>query len=270
MTADEHSELRERIAVACRIMAVTGLVENILGHISARISPEELLIRCRGPREAGLAYTTAEDVRAVPLRGTAASGATGEWRPPNELPIHTAVLRARPETTVVVHAHPPAVVAFSLLDRPLEPIYGAYDIPGSRLAADGVPVWPRSALINSDAPAGEMLGAMGERPAVILRGHGVVTAASGPPHLAVAEAVLTALAVDALARHSLTVLQSGGTPRPIGAEDLAALPDLGGGFNVEVLWRHLERRLRDAQGGRAGAGGDAPDAEVGELSVTRS
>ena len=250
MTVDEHSAVRERVAVACRIMAVTGLVENILGHISARISPEELLIRCRGPREAGLAYTTAEDVRAVPLRGTAAEAAagTGDWRPPNELPIHTAVLRARPEATAVVHAHPPAVVAFSLLDKPLEPIYGAYDIPGARLAADGIPVWSRSALIISDELAAEMLGAMGDRPAVILRGHGVVTAASGPPHLAVAEAVLTALAVDTLARHSLTVLQSGGTPRPIGGEDLAALPDLGGGFNVEVLWRHLEHRLRDAQG----------------------
>jgi ribulose-5-phosphate 4-epimerase/fuculose-1-phosphate aldolase len=221
-------------------MAATGLVENILGHISARISSDELLIRCRGPQEAGLAFTTAADVRAVPLVGRAA--AEDGWRPPNELPIHTAILRSRPETIAVVHAHPPAVVAFSLLDRPLEPVYGAYDIPGARLAAEGVPVWPRSALINSDALAAEMVAAMGSRPAVILRGHGIVTTAAGPPRQAVAEAVLTALAINTLARHTLTVLQAGGTPKPIADEDLAALPDLGGGFNVEVLWRHLERR----------------------------
>lgn len=235
----EIGELAQVIATACRVMAATGLVEHVLGHISARVSADELLIRCRGPQESGLAYTTAADVHAVPFDGTRDLGG---WTAPNELPIHTEVLRRRPSATAVVHAHPPAVVALSLVGTQLMPIYGAYDIPGARLAAGGIPTWDRSALITNAALAGAMVDALGDRPVVILRGHGLVSVAEGPPATAVARAVLQAVAVDTLARTTLAILSAGGTPRPISDEDLAGLPDLGGGFNVDTMWRHLVRR----------------------------
>jgi ribulose-5-phosphate 4-epimerase/fuculose-1-phosphate aldolase len=238
-SGDVTAALRDRIATACRVLAACGLVEHVLGHISARVSDETLLIRCRGPQESGLAHTTAEDVRPVPIRGGAVD--LGGWSAPNELPIHTEVLRRRPEISAVVHAHPPAVVAASLLDAPLLPIYGAYDIPGARMAADGIPVWERSALINNDALAGAMADALGDRPVVILRGHGLVSVAAS-----VEQAVLQAVAVDTLARTTLAIRQAGGAPRAISDEDLAALPDLGGGFNVETMWRHLLTRLPSA------------------------
>jgi ribulose-5-phosphate 4-epimerase/fuculose-1-phosphate aldolase len=235
-------ELAEIVATACQVMAATGLVEHVLGHISLRIAPEELLVRCRGADEAGLAYTTADDVRAVTLDG---SGDLGAWRAPHELPIHTEIMRRRPEVTAVVHAHPPSTVAATLLDAPLVPVYGAYDIPGARLAAGGLPTWGRSALITSATLAGEMADALGDGPVVLLRGHGLVSVAGGPPETAPARAVIQALAVDRLARTSLAVRAAGGTPAPISAEDLAALPDLGDSFAVDTMWRHLQRRMLD-------------------------
>jgi Class II Aldolase and Adducin N-terminal domain len=96
--------------------------------------------------------------------------ALGAWSVPNELAIHRVLLRRRPSVTAVVHAHPPAVVAWSLLDEPLVPLYGAYDIPGARLAAEGIPTWERWALIRTDELAGAMADALGDRPVVILRG----------------------------------------------------------------------------------------------------
>jgi ribulose-5-phosphate 4-epimerase/fuculose-1-phosphate aldolase len=233
-------ELTEEVATACRVLAACGLVEHVLGHISVRAG-NDLLVRCRGPHEAGLAATGAADIKRVPLTGDA--GDLGGWQAPNELPIHTGVLRRRPDATAVVHAHPPAVVAVSLLDQPLLPIYGAYDIPGARLAAGGVPVWDRGALITTDDLAGAMVGALGDRPVVILRGHGLVSVAGGEPVTAVRTAVLQAVAVDTLARTTLAVRQAGGTPRPISDEDLAGLPDLGGGFNVETMWRFFLTRI---------------------------
>lgn len=233
--------LTDEIATACRVMAACGLVEHVLGHISVRAGDNHLLVRCRGPHEAGLAATDAADIRRVPL--TERPGDLGGWTAPNELPIHTGVLRRRPAVTAVVHAHPPAVVAASLLDEPLLPIYGAYDIPGARLAADGIPAWDRSALITTDDLAGAMAAALGDRPVLILRGHGLVSVAGGDPVTAVRTAVLQAVAVDTLARTTLAVRQAGGIPRPISDEDLAALPDLGGGFNVGTMWRHLLTRL---------------------------
>ena len=80
----------------------------------------------------------------------------------------------------------------------------------------------------------------------ILRGHGLVSVAEGPPETAVARAVLQAVAVDTLARTTLAILSAGGTPRPITDADLAGLPDLGGGFNVDTMWRHLVRRTDES------------------------
>jgi ribulose-5-phosphate 4-epimerase/fuculose-1-phosphate aldolase len=230
----------ESVAAACRVLAATGLVEHVLGHISLRTGPDRMLVRCRGPRESGLAWTTARDVREVPLDG---QPDVGPWTVPNELPIHRVLLRRRPDVTAVVHAHPPAAVAYSLLDRPLLPVYGAYDIPGAALAAGGVPVWPRAALIRTESLAEQMAAALGDRPVLLLRGHGLVSVAGGPAATAVAQAVLQALAVDTLARTTLAVLQAGGTPRSIDDADLAELPDLGAGFTVDTMWRHMLRRL---------------------------
>lgn len=241
-TDGEIGELAEIVATACQVMAATGLVEHVLGHVSVRTGPQQLLVRCRGPEEAGLAYTTSDDVRAVALDG---SGALGAWTAPNELPIHTEIMRRRPEVTAVVHAHPPSVVAASLLDTPLLPVYGSYDIPGARLAAGGIPTWNRSALITTPALAGAMADALGDRPVVLLRGHGLVSVAGGPPETAPARAVIQALAVDTLARMTLAIRAAGGTPRAISQEDLAALPDLSDSLAVDTLWRHLQRRTVD-------------------------
>jgi ribulose-5-phosphate 4-epimerase/fuculose-1-phosphate aldolase len=238
-------DLAAGIVEACRVMAERGLVEHVLGHISARISERELLIRCRGPHEAGLAYTAAADVHPVrlddPIDGIVRD--LGGWTPPNELPIHTEVLRRRPEVTAVVHAHPPAVVQLSLVGAPLLPIYGAYDIPGARLAAAGVPTWPRSILVTTARLGAELADALGSAPVLILRGHGLVSVGTGAPEVAVRLAVLQAIAVDTLARTTLTVLAAGGSVRAIADDDLAGLPDLGGGFNVETMWRFLVREL---------------------------
>jgi ribulose-5-phosphate 4-epimerase/fuculose-1-phosphate aldolase len=238
----DQEALREAIATACQIMSEQGLVEHVLGHISARVSAGELLVRCRGPLEKGLAYTTADDVHCVSVDGPADIGA---WTVPNELPIHTELMRRRAAVSAVVHAHPPAVVALSLVGADLLPIYGAYDIPGAQLAAGGIPVWHRSALVATAELATEMVSVLGERPVIVLRGHGLVSVAEGPAERAIAHAVLQAIAVERLARTTLTILQAGATPRPISDDDLAALPDLGGGFTIDTMWRHLQRRAAD-------------------------
>jgi ribulose-5-phosphate 4-epimerase/fuculose-1-phosphate aldolase len=247
VTEEQAGQLVEVIASACRIMADQGLVEHLLGHISVRAGDERLYLRCRGPREAGLARTTADDIQLLDFDG---QGTAEGWSVPAELPIHAEVLRARTEVTAVVHAHPPALVAFSLLDTALLPVYGAYDIPGAGLAADGIPVWPRSALISTRGLAVAMVKALATHPVLVLRGHGLVSVAGGPPREAIAQAVLQAIAVERLARTMLTVLQAGGTPRPIDPDDLAALPDLGSAFTVDTMWRFLERRLADREGRR--------------------
>lgn len=236
-------ELRALVAAACRVLAARGLADGVLGHISVRVDERLLLVRCRGPHERGLAYTSDEDVRLVTLDGE--PGAPGEldgYAVPNELPLHTEVLRTRPEVGAVVHAHPPDVVAADLAGIAIRPIVGAYDIPGAKIAAGGVPVYPRGALVRNRALAAEMVAAMGGRPVVLLRGHGLTSAAAG-----VEEAVLQAVSVDRIAAMALRVVSACGTLADLPAADLAELPDLGQAFFVGTAWRHeLARCGQDA------------------------
>lgn len=233
----EFAEERRVLALACRVLAHAGLAEDVLGHVSLRVGADRMLIRCRGPRERGLLFTTAEDVRLVPLTGPY-DRLSGGYAVPSELPIHAETLRRRPEAAAVVHAHPPALVAADLARLPLRPIFGAYNIPAMRLAMDGIPVYERGVLIRRAELAEEMLAAMGDRPVCVLRGHGLTATGA-----TVAQAVVRALNVEALARMTLQASLAGSGLERLPEEDIAELPDLGAGLNEEAVWRHRLARL---------------------------
>jgi len=113
-------------------------------------------------------------------------------------------------------------------------------------------VFPRAVLINTPELGAAMRAAMAGRPVCVLRGHGLTTTGA-----TLQQAVARALAVDSLARLACRVVAAGGRPAPIADADLAQLPDLGSGFNDDMLWRHHEARL-DHAGlalGAAGGGG---------------
>jgi ribulose-5-phosphate 4-epimerase/fuculose-1-phosphate aldolase len=231
------------VANACRVLGARGLAEDVLGHISLRTAPDRMLVRCRGPREEGLFLTQVADVHEVDLDGEPAFGGDLDgWAVPNELPIHAEILRARPDVDAVVHCHPPSVLLAGLEDVPLRPVFGAYNIPAARLALDGVPVYPRSVLVRRPELGREVAAALGDAPVLVLRGHGIATVGSGPH--AVEQAVVRALALDALARVSVESARLGGRAPDLSPEDVAELPDLGGSFNDVMMFRHHLARLR--------------------------
>ena len=69
LVSDDLEQLRGQVATACRILAQERLVDGILGHVSARVGDDRMLVRCRGPQERGLAFTVPADVRLVDLDG---------------------------------------------------------------------------------------------------------------------------------------------------------------------------------------------------------
>jgi len=86
--------------------------------------------------------------------------------------------------------------------------------------------------------AAEMLDAMGDRPVVLLRGHGLTSAAP-----TMEQAVLQAISVNTLAGLSLQITAAGGQLHDLPGPDMAELPDLGGPFNIATAWRHELARL---------------------------
>ena len=238
-------EIRALVAQACRILAAHGLIEGILGHVSARVGEDSMLIRCRGPADRGVLFTEPEDVRLVDLDGAHLEDSSG-YNVPNELPIHGELLRARPEVASVVHAHPWSTLVSGIAGLPMRPVFGAFNIPAMRMALDGVPVFPRSCLITRPELAAEMIEAMDGRDACVLRGHGVTVTGTS-----VQAAAVRALDLDTLARVTERLAAVGADePDEVSPEDLAELPDLGAAFNEERVWRHLV--ALDERGGPAG------------------
>lgn len=230
-------ELRTRIADACRILAHRGLVRGHLGHVSARVSETEIVIRCRGPRERGLRWTDREDVWRVDLYGRPVDVPDG-YAVPKELPLHAEIYRAQADVGAVVHAHPRSAVLCTLAGLTPRAVFGAYDIPAMRLALQPIPVYQRSVLISTSELAREMVTAMGTSDVCLLHGHGVVVA--GPT---VEASVVTTDALDTLLQMTVDLAALGARPPEVPLADLEALPDLGGGFNHGLAWAGLRAEL---------------------------
>jgi ribulose-5-phosphate 4-epimerase/fuculose-1-phosphate aldolase len=211
---DEVEQLRAKVALSCRILAMTGLVKETTGHVSARIpGTEEMFIRGRGDGESGLLFTHPEDVLRVDFdgHGVAVDAAVGN---PQELPIHGEIYRARPEAGCVVHAHPPGALLCGITGVELRPIFLAYDPSAMRLGLDGVPIFPRSHTLTRPEHVSPMLEVMGDKTYCLMRGHGITVYGA-----TVEEATIRAIKLEALARINWQAAQHGGAP-DIPAEDV--------------------------------------------------
>jgi ribulose-5-phosphate 4-epimerase/fuculose-1-phosphate aldolase len=230
------TDLHTTVATACRILAQQELAADVLGHVSVRLDADRILLRCRGPQDRGLLFTVPDDIREVDLDGR--GDLDGGYAVPNEFHIHTELFRARPDIQAVVHAHPRDVMIADLAGVQLRQVFGAYNIPASRLAHQGVPVYPRSVLVRTPELGRAVAATIGDAGACILRGHGIVTTGES-----VEQATLRALDLAELSRVSAEVALLGGRAQTLPDDDRQELPDLGSSFNDLSRWRHYAGRL---------------------------
>jgi 3,4-dihydroxyphthalate decarboxylase len=210
----ELEQTRELVARSCRILGKLGLTKEPSGHVSARVPGEDkLLIKARGPEESGLRFVSADDIITVDFAGKKVSGAEG-LESPQEVFIHTWLYRTRPDVHCVVHVHPSTVVLFTICNKPLLPIYGAYDPSGLRLLVEGLSSYGRSITVSNENLGEEFARAMADKQACLMRGHGITTAGAS-----VQEATLTAIKLNELAtmNYRATLL---GHPEAIPQEEI--------------------------------------------------
>jgi ribulose-5-phosphate 4-epimerase/fuculose-1-phosphate aldolase len=237
------ADLRERLAEACRVLGVLGLAAGNTGHLSVRVpDSDNLLIRARGPAEAGVRYTTAAEIIEVTPDGEVAAGVKDGLYPPQEVFIHTEVYRARSDVTSVVHVHPPTVVLFTITDLPLLPIFGAYDPPALKLAIEGIPTYDRSVLISDPHLGHDLAAALGSKSVCLMRGHGITTTGAN-----IEEAALRAISLNELAEMNYRARLLG-EPRPISAADIASFAAQPGApeklvrsNRTAAMWRYYQR-----------------------------
>jgi ribulose-5-phosphate 4-epimerase/fuculose-1-phosphate aldolase len=159
-------DLRHDVALANRIVERCGL-SNVFGHASARIPGTDTFLL---PSRRSPAFAEATDLLVLDCDGTVRSG-TGT--PNSELWIHARIYASRPEVGGIVHAHPHACICLSQIGQPFRIVHNQ----GGAFAA-GVAAFDEIGLIRSRESGDRLALAMGDLTAVIMRGHGITTAAA--------------------------------------------------------------------------------------------
>jgi len=243
----ELDDLKAMVARSCQILGRLHMTREPNGHVSARIPNSDLVvIKARGGAEAPLSYTTPEDLCVVDMDGKMVEGKEGQAAPA-EVYIHTEVLRARPDLNSVIHIHPQNIVAYTIAEKPLLPIIGAYNPGALSIITRGLPAYPRSILINTQDRGKTLAEFMGQANICTMRGHGITSSGA-----TVEEATLTAIHLNDLAELHMKADLLGGA-KPISDEDLADFSRMMGGNRPAASgprppsseWRYYDQMLRD-------------------------
>ena len=184
------------VVTGCRVLGAQDMGDPVWGHVSVRDPHGRGLWLKGGPM--GFDEVGEQDVVLIDFDGERLAGTQ---RVPLEYPLHSQVLRARPEVNSVVHAHPPYSVALGATGRRLQ----AFSNAAGPFAA-GVPLYERPVgLIDSARLGTELAASLGDASALFLTGHGIVTAGPG-----VATAVVTAILLERACQLDLLAAAAGG------------------------------------------------------------
>jgi HCOMODA/2-hydroxy-3-carboxy-muconic semialdehyde decarboxylase len=212
LSVDQAAEL----ALANRILFRESVVDGY-GHVSVRDARDPK--RFLQARSLAPAFVDAGDIIVHDFEGNRIAG---EGELSLERFIHAAIYAARPDVNAIVHGHSQPVVLFSVLDVPLRPLWHVSGFLGAGVARfDSQLAWGDSDLLISDITKGRALAqALGDKPLVLLRGHG--SACVGPN---LQEAVYRAIYTDANAKLQAQAMQLGSVTflSPGEAEQSAAM-----------------------------------------------
>jgi ribulose-5-phosphate 4-epimerase/fuculose-1-phosphate aldolase len=153
-------DLKRDLVTSCRILANEQIIDAF-GHISVRISDMDRFLI---PPFVSAAMVTEADLLTLNLDGKVVDG---NGAPNREVFIHSECYRHRPDVASVCHAHSPMVKVFAALGEPLRPIENF-----ATLFAPETPVYERVGLIVTPTLGSEVATTLGNRRAVIMRGHG--------------------------------------------------------------------------------------------------
>lgn len=226
------ANLRHRLAQACHILAWAGQGDDIWGHATVRVPGTNTF--WMKPHKMGLEEVRPQDLLLVDLDGKVVKGTRPRH---SEVFIHAEVMRARPDVGAVVHTHAVAPTVFASLGVPLRPITHE----GSYFTPPDVPRFDETSdLIVTPERGKAVARALGDRPALLLVAHGIVTVGA-----TIEEATVNALCLDKAARAQLTV--HNGAPRHWSSDEdaLAKRARVHNPQNFADRWAYLLRKLAE-------------------------
>jgi ribulose-5-phosphate 4-epimerase/fuculose-1-phosphate aldolase len=231
----------DELVTANRILAREGVVDSF-GHVSIR-HPDRpdryVLSRARAPECIEL-----DDLMEFALDGTPLDPAGRQ--PYAERFIHGAVYQARDAVGAVVHHHSPAVIPFSVTDVRLSPLMHMCAGIGAV-----VPTWDSrtdfgdtNLLVTTQEMGRNLAAALGDRPAILMRGHGAVVAGAS-----LREAVFNSIYLQLNADLQMKARTLGGVTF-LSEGEIAEILRTRSSFTFERAWEYWCRRAGRAYDAR--------------------
>jgi L-fuculose-phosphate aldolase len=229
------------VAWACRILAAHGYEDLTLGHVSAREGhdPGVMWIKRKG---VSLAEVTPGDV----LRASIDEDLENADDMHLEAVLHTEVYRARPDVRCVIHGHPLHATAFGAAHAEL-----AFISHDAVLFKEGIAALNEAPEMIVGRGQGQVVAeALGERPALLMRNHGVLVVGKDAPW-----AVLTAVTLERAVRLQAAAASLGDL-RPLADEAVGPLYEMK--YRDAFLAEYWDAWIRDLR--RTGRDFDMPGA----------
>src|SRR5260221_2032935 len=176
--AQPDARLVEDLVAANRILAQDGILDG-WGHVSVRLGPDRFLMS----QAVAPGQVTAKDLYVWDLEAKPVGGKPRDMY--SERYIHAEIYRVRPDVMAVVHNHAPALIPFGVTGVPLRPMYHRSSFIGL-----GVPVFEiresfgMTDMLIRNAKLGAGLAAkLADKPAILMRGHGVTVVGQSIPRV---------------------------------------------------------------------------------------
>ena len=156
---------KAKLALAARILAANGHATSLAGQLTVRADPDGwwTLPLGAGFEEASedTLLRVDENIRTV----------EGEGIPNPAVRFHVWIYRVRPDAHCIVHTHPPAASALSMIGRPL--VCSHMDTMVFYEDCAWLPEWPGVPVADEE---GRIISeALGDKSAILLAHHGLLT-----------------------------------------------------------------------------------------------
>ncbi|MBW2316554.1 MAG: class II aldolase/adducin family protein [Deltaproteobacteria bacterium] len=200
MPAVSDDDLKQRLLATSKELLARGLTEATAGNLSVRLSGDRVAMT---PSSLAYESMTVEDLVVLGLDGTVLEG---ERAPTSEKSLHLACMRDHEDIGAAIHCHAMFATMFAVTHQPIPCVIEEFDI----YVGGDVPVADYR-MTGSDELGEEVARHVGERGAVLMANHGLLTVGKDPEQ---------ALKVASLVERTAQVIWGA---RALG--DLVPLPD---------------------------------------------
>lgn len=157
--SDSTEALKEKLVLVCKVLQHQGVIDGY-GHVTARLDDGRILSTPHMPP----GKVALRDLIVIDMEGQKLEGG-GE--PNGETPMHTSIYKARPDVQCILHYHPDAVIAVAATGEEIKVISNS----GVHFYR-GTPIYDSPLLIRTHSLGDRVAATLGDRSAVLLRGHG--------------------------------------------------------------------------------------------------